>query len=196
MTMLTNDEIMAIAQPKRPDTPPPTAPVTASIPKVNGQQPVATLNPGVHFQYDETLTSEQVLLFMKDILELRELNFNMGQGRKGFNFEPDFEFITKAMMAGVMRWVTARTADGRVVGLQQWTLMQHPWSKSLILAQCDSIFGGRKVGIDIKAFVDFGANVMRGLGAKQVLFCPTPESSFEGVLTGSGAKAVTLVMEV
>lgn len=157
--------------------------------------PRQTVAQHVEFRLHMPVSVDEAVTLLKAVLPLREENFHIGQRGSGAVFEPDFELITKVMFAGVMRWITA-SANGKIIGLQQWTLTPHLWSKNMSLAICDSIIGGRKRGIDINAFVAYGVQAMRALGAHRVYYSAPVGTSFDRVLLAAGAKPLDIVMEM
>ncbi len=164
--------------------------MTAMVPRVQ-----ATLRLPVQFRLEAPVTADEVVMLVKDVLPLREENFHLGQRGSGAKFNPDFDTITKLMVMGTMRWITARN-QGQLIGLQQWCVVPHLWSQGLMLAICDSIIGGRRRGIDINAFVQYGVAAMRAVGASRVYYSAPIGSSFEKVLDFHGAKPLDIVMEI
>jgi hypothetical protein len=159
------------------------------------QTPTMAMQMPVQFRLESPVNADEIVLLVQSVLPLREENFHLGQRGSGAVFDPDFDVITKLMVAGVMRWITARH-QGKVIGLQQWALTPHLWSRNLMLGICDSIIGGRKRGIDIKSFVAYGVHAMRAVGAHRVYYSAPVGSSFERVLEGAGARRLDIVMEM
>lgn len=155
----------------------------------------ATLALPVQFRLESPVTADEMVVLVQSVLPLREENFHIGQRGSGAQFNPDFDSVTKLMAIGMMRWITARR-EGEIIGLQQWAIVPHLWSRGLTLAICDSIIGGRKRGIDIHAFVQYGVSAVRAIGASRVYYSAPVNSSFEQALHDLGAKRIDLVMEM
>lgn len=149
----------------------------------------------VQFRLETPVTAEEVISLLQAVAPLREENFHLGQRGSGAQFVPDFETISKLMLMGTIRWITAG-CEGRVIGLQQWAIVPHLWSKGLSLGICDSIIGGRRRGVDIHAFVKYGVAAMRAVGAHRVYYSAPVGSSFERVLESLGARRLDIVMEM
>ena len=165
--------------------------VNAILPRPTG----TLVQLAVRFRLETSVTAQEIVDLLRELAPLREENFHLGQRGSGAKFDPDFDTISKLMLNGTMRWITARSADG-VIGLQQWALVPHLWSRGMKLALCDSIIGGRRRGIDIVSFVQYGVQAMRALGAHRIYFSPPVSSSFESVIEELGGQRIDVVMEM
>lgn len=146
-----------------------------------------------HIERPPTLQDAGALL--KQLMPLLAKCWQPYQEAVGINFNPDWGDMVDMLAKGTMIIVTAK--DGaEVVGFQMWTLHAYYYSMGTKVATMHRIYGGRKQGVDARAFLKFAMQMMKQFGARTALFGGPPGSAVEKLFRDVGAKPMDILYAV
>lgn len=149
----------------------------------------------VKYHIERPATLQEAGALLKQLMPLLAACWQPYQEAVGINFNPDWGDMVGMLSDGRMVIVTAK-AETEIVGFQMWTVHPYYYSMGTKVATMHRIFGGKKQGVDARAFLKFAMQMMKQFGARTAIFGGPPGSAVEKLFRDVGGKPMDILYAV